>query len=171
MRPGTFKLRGKTAKDKLIHVEEVLRSLLRRNNARSVAMIPPMPFSLVVDRPDEVGTVMRYMFPADGTVVRASVFIEHMPLDDKKKPMREVPIFIKIFGSTRTMTHEILVKRFPTSVDLDYPVSTGTRMEVSFASNLDVSGIWIGMLYRISPSFNEVKRVLTTDLERELEDA
>lgn len=157
--------KGKTANERLDNVERYLQHIKKRLVSRVGAITPPVPVSKYCNIPEEDGTIMRYMFPAQGEVITAALFIENWNTDSKR-----IQFIVDIMDQDQSSSSRVIDLKDQTSVfDADYQILPGSKFKLRLADPQEnVSGIWAAFLYSIHPSKATVHYVLIDELEKEM---
>jgi hypothetical protein len=108
------------------------------------AVIPPIPVFSYVDRPEpETGIVLRRIFPCEGVITRAAMYIENYIR--KEELTVELHLFGPLGGSfVNNVTTEKLITIAP-----NLPVHAGNRLAMALKPADLVEGIWMSFLYRL----------------------
>jgi len=144
-------------------LEVVTERLMRRARKKATGLITPYPISNAVIGEKVEGTILRYMFPCEGTIVKGMVRFN-------KKPKQWNSINIKVFGDTNSFIKGFTVEKKKMAVALELNVEAGDCMEIAVKSSSEdtVEEVWISFLW--VPAVKEVtaKSFLIAELENDL---
>ena len=146
-------------------IEKVVSRLVRRSRTTAVGVVTPFPISSYIYLPD-IKVILRYMFPAAGTVTKGVLFIENMPKSG-------VNVTVTIHNSLGTSSRTYFTKRRDMLLEPNNPVFAGDRLIIEIESLVEeeiVTGIWIAFLWAPKMADSEVRQFLIDDLEK-LEEA
>jgi hypothetical protein len=156
----TFEFKGKNVDEKLKHAETILQRMSRRISNRSIGFVPASPIFGYVDDVVNDPVVIKTIFPADGTITKAAIFVEDVPKEGVL-----LHIELKNMKSLGYETHTLLVPKKGLLLDLNYAIKAGDMLTVTAEAPADGAvGLWVSMLYELS-SMKKVKLV-----EEELDD-
>lgn len=146
-------LAGLEVADRVGGLETMVKRLARGKRKKFAGVLYPFPLSSCAV-PDDCGVVFRAIFPADGSLVRAVVFVEG--LNSESPPTLEAAIQIEEDIYSRS----IVVRRAPTVMDLEIPVMLGSRLTIGVSAG-EVSGmVWTGVLFVPMVSDARVRKIV-----------
>lgn len=146
--------------DRLDKIEMLLGRVVRKTKAQKMkALITPFPISNAVFGDDVRGSVLRYMFPCDGMILKGIVKLG-------TKPKFPVTIVISITGiGTKSQVIE-LVDRVSNFKD-SFPVSAGDCLDfVIDSKESKINEVWAAFLWVPSVSDIEIKSFLIDELDK-----
>ena len=152
--------------DRLDKLELITKRLARRAKTHSKAIISPYPISNAVFGEKVEGTVMRYMFPCEGTITKGAI-------DLGKKPKQDVSVTISMIGkeSGKSVTAIMTKRREIVVPNID--VSTFDQLTVSISYKNEkpedaITEFWASLLW--IPSVKDVvaKSFLIEELENDI---
>lgn len=156
---------------KLAALCKSIQQLQRQPASVATHTMPPIPISQCSEKPAEDGTVMKFMFPADGVIKRAAIFVEQMPVDDKGRPISMIEVDARFYNSGGATKQSFEVYRKPLVMDLDVPIKAGDRLRVSLREGVVASGVWCAFLYDIAQKHHAITQVLVEELRALEEEA
>ena len=153
-------VRGKTAEEQIRSIDGILNSWSRKMPKRIVGVITPFPISSYASVPVNK-VVLRYMFPADGTITIGVAFIENMPKEG-------VDIYINLHRGDAVESTSVFTKKQAVMVEPNAEILVGDRLVVSVdpKGQGEVSGIWASFLWTPKIKDAEIRQYLIEDLER-----
>ena len=155
-----LRLQGKTNEEKLASVELILQRMNSKLSTKVIGILPVSPIFDFVSFPESDGTVLKRMFPAEGSITKACYYFGTKgkePVDLIFTVMNP----IKKSSSTTTFT----VKKPADVINLDFAVTSGDILTISLSSETPVEGIWFAMLYEVAYKELRGKEFLIEELE------
>lgn len=131
---------------KLAKVERVNERLRRHVPRKIVGVMPPVPLSVWVDKPDAESVILRWMITVDGIVSKIAIYAGKF---DGKTP---VVATARIENDAMAQSANFHIKPATQIATINLPVKAGDRLEVSVAEPERIGDVWIGMLLEIQPS-------------------
>lgn len=119
--------------------EERLEARLARRSTKEKISITPYPISNAI-LGEVKGSVLRYMFPCDGTITKGIIKLD-------KKPKGDVEVNISLTDEQGKSSKLFILnsKEFSTSLDLE--VKEGNCLNVEVESAEIVNEFWISFLW------------------------
>lgn len=149
--------------EKVDRLEMIVNRLLRRASKRSVALITPYPISSASFGDDIKGSILRYMFPCDGTITKGFVRLG-------EKPKEGVSIEVKMFNDEGSAVKGFTLDKRLLGIEPNLKVKAGDCLDISVISGESpVKEIWVSFLWKPSISDIEAKSYLIADLEKAIE--
>lgn len=144
-------------------LELIVKRLMRRAHKQVVALVTPYPISSSSFGEDVHGSVLRYMFPCAGTIVKGMICLG-------AKPKNIVSFDVKVFNNERSEARGFLVLKKSTSMDLQIPIRAGDCLDISLQPTADekVTEVWVSFLWRPTTNDVEVKSYLIEELENDI---
>jgi len=159
-----LKIKGNTADEKFKHLERILQRFSRRLHRTVVGLVPSSPVFGFVANPAQSPVVLRAIFPADGVITKAAVFV------GKSKGTTEITATVK-FGPS-VASHLFEVKKKALVEEVNFPVEAGAMLEVEVLEPLeDVANVWVGLLYEVSANSTSQIKIAIDQLESIAEEA
>lgn len=150
--------------EKVDRLEMIVNRLLRRASKRSVALITPYPISSASFGDDIKGSILRYMFPCDGTITKGFVRLG-------EKPKEGVSIEVKMFNDEGSAVKGFTLDKRLLGIEPNLKVKAGDCLDISVISGESpVKEIWVSFLWKPSISDIEAKSYLIADLEKAIEE-
>lgn len=150
--------------EKVDRLEMIVNRLLRRASKRSVALITPYPISSASFGDDIKGSILRYMFPCDGTITKGFVRLG-------EKPKEGVSIEVKMFNDEGSAVKGFTLDKRLLGIEPNLKVKAGDCLDISVISGESpVKEIWVSFLWKPSISDIEAKSYLIADLEKDIEE-
>jgi hypothetical protein len=156
---------------KLNALAKSIQQLQRQPASVATHTMPPIPISQCTEVPAEDGTVMKFMFPADGIIKRAAIFVEQMPVDDKGRAVSMVEVDARFYNASGATKQSFEVYRKPLVMELEVPVKAGDRLRVSLREGVVAKGVWCAFLYDIAQKHHAITQVLVEELRALEEEA
>ncbi len=148
--------------ERIKKLEMVTNRLMRRANKTKSALITPYPISHAVSGDNITGTILKYMFPCDGEIVKGFVRV-------KTKPKNGSFIYLWISGKEQSMQGYSIDKVLVT-INPSIKVIAGDCLEVSLdPKEENITEIWVSLLWKPSISDVDVKSFLIEELEKDIE--
>lgn len=146
--------------DRVKKLEKITERLMRRSRKHVTGLITPYPISSATFGEKIEGPVLRYMFPCDGTIIKAMMNLE-------TKPKKWVAVNIKIFNEKRNSIKGFTVDKKLISIKPNLPVEAGDCLEVSIVPSSEdvVKEVWISFLWSPAMKDVEAKSFLISELE------
>jgi hypothetical protein len=150
-------VKGATLKKQMEHVDRILRSHSFKLHRTATGIITPFPIS---NFSESGGDVIKYMFPANGTITVCGMFVENMP-----KSGIDISIIVNRNGQSESKS---IFTKSPS-------ISTSPNIKISFADRLivnvvpkredeEVSNIWVAFLWIPKVKDADVRNFLIDDL-------
>ena len=159
-----LKIKGKNSDEKFKHLERILQRFSRRLHRTVVGLVPSSPVFGFVANPAQNPVVLRAIFPADGIITKAAVFV------GKGKGTTEVVATIR-FGPS-VASHLFEVKKKALVEEVNFPVEAGAMLEVEVMEPFEnVANVWVGLLYEVSASNTSQIKIAIDQLEAIAEEA
>ena len=152
-------VKGNTIEKQIEHIDVILDRFSRKLHKTTSGIISPYPIS---NYSMSAGIVLRYVFPIDGEIPLAAMYIESMP-----KSGVNVHTIIEIGESRKSDTQ--LVKRKSVVIRPNIQLKGGTRISVGVTPVNDeeeACGIWVSLIWVPSIRGAVVKQFLIDELER-----
>ena len=144
-------------------LETITTRLMRRAGKRTTALITPYPISNAVFGEKIEGSVLRYMFPCDGTVTKGIVRLG-------KKPKINITLDVKMFNELGSSPKGFSLEKKLSFIQPNLPVIAGDCLEISLEpSEEPVTEIWISFLWKPTMKDVEAKSYLIEELEDDLQ--
>ena len=153
---------GLSVDEKIRLIGRAVKHLSSRAQPVATHSIPPVPISMAVQHPAEDGTVMKFIFPAEGRIKKAALFIEKFPVDERDRPISMVQLTAEFTSAEGSTTQNFDIYRKPKIMDLDIPVSPGDRLKVIAPAG--VEGVWCGFLYEIAERYHKITQRMLDEL-------
>lgn len=163
---GKF-VKGDDAEHIFASIDRVLTRLARRSCQTSAAVIPPVPIGRYWAAPSEDGVLLRYMFPAKGTICRAVVAVGGRHEDKKKKV---IVVHSSITNELGSAGRRFEIKGPVAVMDMEVKTLTGDRLTITIDDPASMRDVWIALLWRPDTAEAEIKQLLIDELDK-LEDA
>ena len=153
--------------DRIKRLELITKRLARRERKHSIALITPFPISNAVFGDKVEGTVLRYMFPCEGTLTKGAI-------DFGKKPKSGISMKISLTGDIGGSSRTFVIDRKREVVDIDIPVTLFDRLTIDISYSFDkpednINEFWVSFLWVPTTSDIEIKRFLNKEIENETE--
>lgn len=145
-------------------IDTVVNRLMRRARKRTVAMITPFPISGAVFGEKVSGSVLRYMFPCEGRVVKGRVSIG-------PKLKNGAKVTVKLYNDLYASVHEFVVERRHLVISEEVKIKDGDKLDVTVSPVSDtevLTEVWASFLWVPDVSEVETKSYLIEDLENAL---
>ena len=144
-------------------LEVVTERLMRRARKHVTGLITPYPISSATFGEKVEGPILRYMFPCDGTIIKAMMNLE-------SKPKKWVSVNIKIFNNQKSFIKGFMVEKRLIAVQPNLPVEAGDCLEVSIVPSPEdiVKEVWISFLWTPAMKDVEAKSFLISELENDI---
>jgi hypothetical protein len=153
-------LKGSTLEEQMKSVDTILSRQSRRLNKTAKAIVTPFPISNYVDIPID-NVVMKYMFPADGTISVGYLCVEKMPREG-------VNLLMRIDIGELYREEQMFVKKSPLLIKPNISISAGSRLTVSVVPREgEISGVWIAFLWSPEVKNAVIKKFLIDELENQ----
>lgn len=144
-------------------LEIITQRLMRRASKRVIGLITPYPISNSVVGEQVEGTILRYMFPCDGMIIKGMVNLV-------TKPKKWVGVSIKLFNETNSIIKGFNVDKRVLTVKPNIPVIAGDCLEIAIvpAPEEIVKEVWISFLW--TPAMKDVtaKSFLLSEIEDDI---
>ena len=150
--------------DSLELLEKKVDRLMRRSNKVAKALVTPFPISNCVLGDNISGTVLRYMFPASGKILKGGVFLD-------AKPGESVTVEVSISNSTGGLSKTYAMQRQNLVIEPDMAVQSWDRLSVSifpFGETV-INVVWIAFLWVPDVKEVDVKKCLIEELEMQVD--
>ena len=158
-------IRGNTIEQKLRSAEAAVKRLQKKpHNMRVNSFITPFPVSTYVETIPPDGVVCRYMFPGDGLITNACIYMK----GDTKQGIQLAAEATNDSGMGSGISIETR-KNF-TKLTLNISILTGDMLSVKLPVEARVSEIWTAFLWLPDISETEVKSFLSREL-RQIEES
>ena len=164
MKHPIFKSNTPIDQERISRIELVVTRLARRARKKAVALVTPYPISNAVFGEDIKGTILRYMFPCEGTITKGLI-------DLGKKPKTGVSINVRISNDVHEDTKSYVITRRFLLTEPRLAVDSGDRLEVSINPLTEedkVTEAWVSFLWLPSVKDVEAKSFLIDELEEGL---
>ena len=149
--------------DRIKKLEVTTKRLMLRARKHVVGLITPYPISNSVVGENVEGTILRYMFPCDGTITKGMVNLI-------TKPKKWVSLNIKLFNETNSIIKGFNTDKKTLTVEPNIPVKAGDCLEIALVPSPEdvVKEVWIAFLW--TPAMKDVtaKSFLISELEDDL---
>ena len=144
-------------------IEDVVTRLARRSRKIAKAIITPFPISNAVFGEDVRGSILRYMFPSDGKIIKGMIRFDAKPKD-------KVDVTVMLMDDLGGTAKTFLVEKRQETIEMDIPVHAGHCMDISVRPTSDspLVGVWIAFLWVPDITETEIKEVLIEELENGL---
>lgn len=153
-------IKGETLEKQMEHVDTILRRFSRRLHKTVVGVVPPCPISNYVQSPVD-GVVLKYMFPTDGEITFAALYIENMPKSG-------VDVFVVVHFEETYKGDVLFAKGQLIPINIDMDVIAESRLTLTVKANKDeeqVSGIWVSVLWTPGVKDSMIKQFLIDELD------
>jgi len=162
MRP--LEIKGNTADEKFKHLERILQRFSRRLHRTVVGLVPASPVFGFVANPGQDPIVLRAIFPADGVITKAAVFV------GKNKGTTKVMATVRMGASIAS--HVFDMKKKALVENVDFPIEAGAMLEVEVLEpSEEVANVWVGLLYEVSQKDTTQLKIAIDQLEAIAEEA
>lgn len=130
----------------------------KTSKVKTKAMITPFPISSAVFGEDVRGTILTYLFPCDGKIVKGIVKFGSKPKD-------EVVIKIEQFNDYDSQSKGYTVNKKNNELGFDLPVLFGDCLKVSVEpkGEIKLTEVWMAFLWEPSINSTVVKQFLLED--------
>jgi len=153
---------GKNYKERLDSTERYLQHIKRRLVSKVGAAVPPVPVSDFCEAPEEDGTIMRYMFPSQGRVRTAAVFIDNWESESKR-----IGIVADVANQTGSFQRSFELKNQVNIFEAGLEVVAGSRLQLRLSDPSEkVFQIWIAFVYSLTPHNSDIHKILVDELEK-----
>lgn len=153
--------KGETIEKRLNAAENSFHHMKNRLTSKVGVSIPPVPVSVYVDKPNDDGILLRYMFPSKGKVEQAAIVADAFPEEEKR-----VAVNAFISSSDHSMTKQFELKNMVNQFDISMEANPGDRFTLFLEKpEVEIAGIWIAFLYHIEPKKAELHSMLVNELE------
>ena len=143
-----MRIQGNTADQKFKSVEKALQRLSKKiSNKRTSIITPATPLSFYISEVPEDEIVVRYMFPAQGTLTRVVVMIPELAVGKET-----LNLDVTLVTETGAVSQGFYVKSRKIDELVDHPVEPGDRMFIK----ADKAPVWLGLIYQVNPSGREI---------------
>jgi len=154
-------IKGQTTEQKLRSAEAAVKRLRRKSyNARVSSYITPFPVSSFIKEVPEDGVVLRYMFPGNGTITNACVYVK----GDTKHGI-EISAQVKNESGMGSGVSATFRKNF-NKLFLDLYVMAGDMLQIVLPADKPITNIWVAFLWAPEIGETEVKSFLLRELEK-----
>lgn len=133
---------------RITKLETITKRLSRRSVKKTTGLITPYPISNAVIGDNVVGTILRYMFPCDGTITKGMIHFGEKPRDN-------VAIDVELANELGMSNLSYNTDKQNFVITSDTSVKSGNRLSVSVESLEPITEVWIAFLW--VPTINEVK--------------
>jgi hypothetical protein len=153
-------IKGTNSDQRLKSAEAAVRRLQRKTyNQRVSSYISPFPVSFYISKIPEDGVVLRYMFPGEGRITNACIYVEG---DVKKGIIISAQTTNDTgMGSGISATFRKNFNKF----SLDMYVNTGDMLSIILPTDMNLGNVWVAFLWLPDISEVEVKSFLARELE------
>jgi len=152
--------------ERISNLETIVRRLSRRSRKHASAIVTPYPISNCVIGENIKGDVLKYMFCAKGLISKGLLVFG-------KKPKVGVKVKIDISNDIGGSSRTYVVTRKSTLVEPNIEVFSSDRLTIS-VDPVDeedkVTEVWMSFLWIPSVEETDVKRVLISSLDKELDE-
>ncbi len=157
-------IKGETLEDQIKSVDIILSRFSRRLRKTVTGIITPFPISNYVQTPVD-GTVLKYMFPAEGKILSGVVYIEDMPKSG-------IDLYTVLWRGEAFDSRTLFTRKNLTVVHPNIEVIVGDRLTVSVVAKggAQASGIWISLLWEPKVSDAVIKKFLIEELNKQQEE-
>ena len=152
--------------DRIKKLELITKRLARRSKKHVAALITPYPISNAVFGDEVRGTVLHYMFPCGGKIVKGAI-------DLGKKPKQGIVISFELMGTETGTSKTFVIDSKRLVVDLDIKVSAFDKLKITVSYVAEKPGdnlreFWTSFLWVPEVKDVEVKRYLIDKLDNDL---
>lgn len=155
-----IKIRGKTPDEKFKSVELALNRFARKIKPEATVYIPSIPISFFCDDFGESLVIGRYIFPTDGVLLKAAVYLSFSGKVQPTEIVVRAEVGEELTSQSFQMKKRQALRKFET------PVEAATRFTFELAElPTGLESVWLGFLYRIKVSDAEVRKVTLGKLE------
>ncbi len=145
--------KNSAAGERISKLELVVERLAMKSSTIQAALISPYPISAAVFGDEVKGTILTYMFPCDGTIVKGAI-------DIGKKPKNPITINYGLLGSIYNRSDSFTTDKRQLVVEPNVDVKGFDRLMVGidYDGNLEkITECWISFLWL--PSSKNVKAI------------
>ncbi len=150
---------------RISHIERIVARLTRRSRKHTSAIITPYPISHCAVGEDVKGEILRYMFCAEGQIVKGMLQLN-------AKPKQGVKVTINVSNETEERERSYIMHKRTVTVEPNIPVSPGDKLIVSITPLIGdeekkdkVSEIWVSFLWMPHTRDVEIKNFLIEEIE------
>jgi hypothetical protein len=143
-------------------IEKVVTRLTRRNRNQTSVLMTPYPISNCVTGDTVTGTILKYMFCANGKISKLMLY-----LGKKPKNGAELSILIESDLSSKKESFITMSKGF--EIDFNTEIKSGDRLTISIKTLGEkdpITEAWISFLWVPNVKEAKVKAFLIDELER-----
>lgn len=153
--------------DRVSRLESVVRKVAMRSKKVASAIITPYPISSSFYGDDVRGTILRYMFPCNGSVTKGMIKFG-------AKPKKGVAVDLKLSNRSRSDVRSFTISTAYALVEPSprFEISAGDCLEISLSPSAEeqITEVWIAMLWTPSVTNVDIHEVLIEELEKGLDD-
>jgi len=145
-------------------IETVVSRLALRANKRAIALVTPYPISNAVFGDNIKGSVLRYMFPCEGTITKGLIRLG-------AKSKQGIRLIIRMFDTMGGTSKEFIIDAKVFLSALDIPVKSGDCLDVLVEPvdpNEQITEVWVSFLWTPTVRDIEAKSFLISELENDL---
>jgi hypothetical protein len=143
--------------------ERILETRLRQREEmkKVVAVITPFPISSAVFSGDVRGSILRYMFPCDGTILKGMIRLGKKLTD---------PAMLKIsITDVGSKSQTISISSKVSVIEQAIEILTGECLDISIEPGSEkITEVWVSFLWLPSTKEVETKSYLRKELEAEI---
>lgn len=166
MRPSVFPQNVPINEKRIAFIERVVTRLTRRTRKSITALITPYPISNAIFGEDIRGTILRYMFPCEGTITKGLIKLG-------RKPNTGINIGVRISNNLGVESKSYVITRRALLVNPALGVSSGDCLELFIepvAGEPPINEVWVSFLWIPTIKDIEVKSYLIEELEKDSEE-
>jgi hypothetical protein len=152
--------------ERIKKLELITTRLSRRSKTHAKTLISPYPISNAVFGDAITGTILTYMFPCDGKIVKSAI-------DLGKKPRQEVYISISMMGKESGESVTMIMSKRRESIEPNIIVSMFDKLTIAVSYKVEkpedaLTEIWTSLLW--VPTVKDVvaKSYLIEELENDI---
>jgi len=151
--------------ERIDKLETIVKRLMRRSNKVAKALVTPFPIANCVVGENISGTVLRYMFPSSGKILKGGVFLD-------SKPKEAVTVGFSISNSLGGSSKTYIMQRQNVVVEPDVTVQSWDRLDISLypVGETIIKEAWVAFLWTPDVKELDVKTCLIEELEAQIND-
>lgn len=144
-------------------IETVVSRLALKVHKRAHALITPFPISGAMFGDSVKGSILRYMFPCEGTIVKGAIRLG-------AKPKVGVKLVVDLLTQTGWSTRDFTIESQILVVEPNVSVVAGDCLDISIdpAESEIVTEIWVSFLWIPTTKDVEVKSFLISEIQNAL---
>lgn len=159
-----FRSKGQINEERISLIETVVERLARRAKKRATGLITPVPISGAAFGDDVKGSVLRYMFPCDGTILKGMLRFGPKLKDG-------VAVTIHLTNDLGETSQGFIVDKRLFTIEPNIAISGGDCIDISIApidSEQRILEAWISFLWVPTVKDTVAKSYLIDELENDL---